>query len=90
VICSIELDLSPSAYVSILRDAVDGWSFWVGIIKAPVFAFLIAVIGCFEGMRVTGTAESVGQRTTQSVVEGIFTVIIADAFFSIVFQELGI
>jgi phospholipid/cholesterol/gamma-HCH transport system permease protein len=41
-------------------------------------------------MRVTGTAESVGQRTTQSVVEGIFTVIIADAFFSIVFQELGI
>jgi phospholipid/cholesterol/gamma-HCH transport system permease protein len=90
VICWIELGMSPSSYISILREAVDGWSFWVGIIKAPVFAFLIGVIGCFEGMRVTGTAESVGQRTTQSVVEGIFTVIIADAFFSIVFQELGI
>jgi phospholipid/cholesterol/gamma-HCH transport system permease protein len=90
VICWLELGMSPSAYISILREAVDEWSFWVGIIKAPVFAFLIAVIGCFEGMRVTGTAESVGQRTTQSVVEGIFTVIIADAFFSIVFQELGI
>jgi phospholipid/cholesterol/gamma-HCH transport system permease protein len=90
VICWIELGMSPNAYISILREAVDGWSFWVGIIKAPVFAFLIGVIGCFEGLRVTGTAESVGQRTTQSVVEGIFTVIIADAFFSIVFQELGI
>lgn len=90
VICWATLDISPSAYLSILRTAVDEWGFWVGIIKAPVFAFLIGVIGCFEGMRVTGTAESVGQRTTQSVVEGIFTVIVADAFFSIVFQELGI
>ena len=60
VICWIQLDLSPSAYLSILRDAVDPWGFWVGIIKAPVFAFLIAVIGCFEGMRVTGTADRSG------------------------------
>lgn len=90
LVCWSMLDLSPATYSALLREAVEPWSFWVGIIKAPVFAFLIGVIGCFEGMRVTGTAESVGQRTTQSVVEGIFTVIIADAIFSILFVELGI
>ncbi len=51
--------------------------------------FLIGVIGCFEGLRVSGSAESVGQRTTQSVVEGIFVVIIADAFFSVLFINMG-
>lgn len=90
LVCWVALDLTPVIYIQLVRDSVEVWSYWVGIIKAPVFAFLIAVIGCFEGMRVTGTAESVGQRTTQSVVEGIFTVIIADAVFSIVFVELGI
>lgn len=90
VVTFLLLDISPASYVTLLRESVDVWTFLVGIIKAPVFAFLIALIGCFEGLRVTGTAESVGQRTTQSVVEGIFVVIIADAVFSIIFVELGI
>ena len=83
------LDISPIMYVERLQQVVEPRHFWVGIVKAPVFAFLIGAIGCFEGLRVSGSAESVGQRTTQSVVEGIFVVIIADAFFSILFVNLG-
>lgn len=86
------LDISPVMYMERLQTVLDGspWHFWVGIIKAPVFAFLIGMIGCLEGLRVSGSAESLGQRTTQSVVESIFSVIIADAFFSILFVNLGI
>lgn len=83
------LDISPVMYIERLQMVVEPRHFWVGIIKAPVFAFFIAAIGCFEGMRVSGSAESVGQRTTQSVVEGIFVIIIADAFFSVLFANLG-
>jgi phospholipid/cholesterol/gamma-HCH transport system permease protein len=82
--------MSPWAYVERVNDAVSLWSFWVGMIKAPVFGLLIGLIGCFEGMKVEGSAESVGQRTTQSVVEGIFIVIVADAFFSIMFEIIGV
>ncbi len=90
IVAMLELGMSPTAYLDQFRASLGEWTFWVGIIKAPVFAFLIGLIGCYEGMRVTGSAESVGRRTTQSVVEGIFVVIIADAFFSIMFAELGI
>ncbi len=89
VVAVAALDISPIMYVERLQQVVEPRHFWVGIIKAPVFAFLIGAIGCFEGLRVTGSAESVGQRTTQSVVEGIFVVIIADALFSILFVNLG-
>jgi phospholipid/cholesterol/gamma-HCH transport system permease protein len=82
--------MSPWAYVERVNDAVSLWSFWVGMIKAPVFGLLIGLIGCFEGMKVEGSAESVGQRTTMSVVEGIFIVIVADAFFSIMFEIIGV
>ena len=66
------------------------WTFWIGIIKAPVFGFIIGLVGCYEGLRVSGSAESVGRLTTRSVVESIFLVIILDALFSILFAELGI
>ena len=62
----------------------------VGMVKAPVFAFLIALVGCFEGLNVEGSAESVGRQTTMSVVEAIFLVIIFDAAFSIMFSYLRI
>jgi len=84
------LDISPLLFIERLNGAVSAWSFGVGIIKAPVFAFLIAIVGCFEGMRVTGSAESVGQLTTRSVVESIFLVIVVDAAFSIFFATIGI
>ena len=89
VVAVLALDISPVMYMERLQTVVEPRHFWVGIVKAPFFAFLIGTIGCFEGLRVSGSAESVGQRTTQSVVEGIFVVIIADAFFSILFVNLG-
>jgi phospholipid/cholesterol/gamma-HCH transport system permease protein len=77
-------------YVGRLNDVVTPTMFWVGMVKAPVFAILIALVGCFEGLRVTGSAESVGKMTTRSVVEGIFLVIIFDALFSVLFSILSI
>ena len=77
-------------YLEQLSAAVTPTMFWVGMVKAPVFAFVIAMVGCFEGLRVTGSAESVGRLTTKSVVESIFLVIVLDALFSILFSILGV
>ena len=70
--------------------AISVSTFWVGMIKAPVFAFAIAMVGCYEGLKVSGSAESVGRLTTQSVVVSIFLVIVLDALFSILFATLGV
>jgi phospholipid/cholesterol/gamma-HCH transport system permease protein len=83
------IDLSLSQFLRQFNLAITPWTFWVGMIKAPVFAFLIALIGCFEGLRVHGGAESVGRHTTNAVVKGIFMVIVSDALFSIIFSKLG-
>ena len=85
-----ELGMSPQMFIVRLNEAVGIWDAGVALIKAPVFGLLIAMIGCFEGLKVEGSAESVGQRTTASVVEGIFIVIVVDALFSIMFVKLGI
>ena len=66
------------------------WSYWIGLIKSPFFAVIIAVTGCYEGFQVEGSAESVGRLTTLSVVEAIFLVIVTDAGFSIFFSALQI
>jgi len=84
------VDLSLAGFLNQLRQAVTPTMFWIGIGKAPVFAFLIAMVGCFEGLNVRGSAESVGRLTTQAVVEAIFLVIVFDALFSVVFSYLGI
>ncbi len=84
------LGITPAQFIERLGGAVSMWSFWVGIIKAPVFAFLIAMIGCYEGFQVEGSAESVGRHTTKAVVEAIFLVIVVDAAFSILFSYLGL
>src|SRR6202030_3592004 len=68
-----------------LRSAIGEWTFWVGIVKAPFFAAIIALVGCYEGFNVERSADSVGRLTTQSVVEAIFLVILTDAAFSILF-----
>src|SRR5438067_444611 len=73
-----------------LRSAIGEWTFWVGIIKAPFFAVVISLVGCYEGFNVARSADSVGRLTTQSVVESIFIVIVADAAFSIMFSMLHI
>ena len=83
--CSIYLDFTVAQFFERLRDTVGIWNFYTGMIKAPVFGFVIAAIGCYEGLQVSGSAESVGRLTTKAVVESIFFVIVLDAIFSIIF-----
>jgi phospholipid/cholesterol/gamma-HCH transport system permease protein len=84
------LDVSFAQFAERLRNAVPMWAFWVGVIKAPVFGALIALTGCREGLKVSGSAESVGLQTTMSVVISIFLVIVADAIFSVFFSLVGV
>ncbi|MBY0500387.1 MAG: ABC transporter permease [Alphaproteobacteria bacterium] len=84
------LDISPQLYITRVGESITIGGFWVGIMKAPLFGAIIGIVSCFEGMRVEGTAESVGICTTRSVVEGIFLVTIADALLSIFFTNIGI
>lgn len=86
----IALGITIPEFMRELQSAVTVWTFWLGIIKAPVFAFIISLVGCFEGLKVEGNAASVGRLTTRSVVESIFLVIVFDAGFSIMFSILGI
>jgi phospholipid/cholesterol/gamma-HCH transport system permease protein len=84
------LDISAAAFLDRLAQAVSVSSYLVGLAKAPIFAAVIAAVGCYQGFKVRGSAESVGQRTTMSVVQSIFLVIVLDAVFSVLFNRLGI
>jgi phospholipid/cholesterol/gamma-HCH transport system permease protein len=84
------LDISYRVFLDRLDDALSLSSFLTGIIKAPVFAVIIALIGCYQGFQVSGSADSVGRQTTVSVVQSIFLVIVADALFSIIFNWLDL
>ena len=86
----LTMGLSPSAYAARLQDVAQASNFWVGMVKAPFFAIVIGIVGCFQGFQVTGSAESVGQLTTQAVVEAIFLVIVLDALFAMFFTALGV
>ncbi|NIJ41087.1 phospholipid/cholesterol/gamma-HCH transport system permease protein [Parvibaculum indicum] len=90
VVSYFMLGMSPGLYIDRVRDAADFWTFAVGIIKAPFMAALIAMVGCRAGLLVTGSAESVGQQTTHSVVRSIFLVIIVDAIFAMFFTAVGV
>jgi phospholipid/cholesterol/gamma-HCH transport system permease protein len=81
--------LPPSAFIMRLRDAVYVSTFWVGIIKAPFMALIIGIIAATEGFRVQGSAESLGARTTSSVVKSIFMVIVLDGLFAIYFSAVS-
>lgn len=82
------MEISPAFFIGRLQETIAMSNFWVGIIKAPFFAFVIAIVGCFQGMEVEGSSESLGQRTTLSVVQSLFLVIILDAFFAMFFLEI--
>ena len=90
VISWLSLGISPLQFIERAHDAVMGWDMAVGIIKAPIFGIIIALTGCYEGLMVQGSAESVGYRTTKAVVEAIFLIIVLDAFFAIFFTEIGL
>lgn len=89
VVCALSLDISPAMFLSLMQADIGVQHFLVGMVKAPIFAFFIAAIGCLEGFKVTGSAESVGAHTTSSVVQSIFVVIVLDALAAMFFMELG-
>lgn len=90
VMSSVQLDIAFSTYIDRLGVAVSADSYLVGLGKAPVFAAIIATIGCYQGFQVVGSAESVGRRTTVSVVQSILAVIVVDAAFSVALSRMGI
>ncbi|WP_339031891.1 ABC transporter permease [Bradyrhizobium symbiodeficiens] len=81
--------VQPEAFLLRLRDAISIDHFIVGIVKAPVMAAVIGIVACVEGLAVQGSAESLGQHTTSSVVKGIFFVIVMDGVFAIFFAAIG-
>ena len=90
VMASMKLDVGFDVFIDRLDEALQPSSYWTGLVKAPVFAMIIALVGCYRGFQVGGSADSVGAQTTLSVVQSIFLVILADALFSIVFLWLDL
>ncbi len=84
------MDISPVLFISRLNEVVGAKHFLVGMVKTPFFAIIIAVIGCRQGLAVTGSVDSLGSRTTTSVVQAIFAVITVNAMFAILFYSMGI
>ena len=87
-VCVGNLGMSPEAFLTRLNETIEVRHFFVGLSKAPMFAVVIALIGCLEGFQTQGTAQSVGERTTSSVVQTISLVILLDAFAALFFMEM--
>jgi phospholipid/cholesterol/gamma-HCH transport system permease protein len=90
LLCRFLLDMPLTQYVNRVNEAISPTTFWVGLIKAPVFAVLIATAGCYRGMQVRDSSRELGRLTTVAVVQAIFLVILADALFAVLFMELDI
>ncbi|WP_262692049.1 ABC transporter permease [Kordiimonas aestuarii] len=90
VMAWIQLDITPANFLVYFREVITIEHYWVGIIKAPFFAAIIATAGCYNGLRVEGSADSLGGRTTRAVVQSIFMVIALDALFAIFFTNVGL
>jgi phospholipid/cholesterol/gamma-HCH transport system permease protein len=89
IFCWIGLDIPPITFVQRTREIIPSTDLWQLLWKAPVFGLIIALAGCFQGMQVESNAEEVGLRTTTAVVQGIFLVIVLDAFFAVFFTSIG-
>jgi phospholipid/cholesterol/gamma-HCH transport system permease protein len=89
LLCWTMLDIPPATFILRIREVTPLTDFYVGMVKAPVFGAIIALAGCFQGMRVHGNSEEVGLKTTAAVVQAIFLVIVLDAFFAVFFTEIG-
>jgi len=87
--CWFSLGIPPISFIQRVREIVPMTDLWQTLIKAPTFGLIIAMAGCFQGLQVEGNAEEVGLRTTTAVVQGIFLVIVLDAFFAVFFTEVG-
>lgn len=89
LVCALALDISPTLFISMVQQNIGVSHFFLGMAKAPIFALLIAAIGCNEGFQVSGSAQSVGEHTTSSVVQSIFVVILLDALAALFYMEMG-
>jgi len=89
IFCWLALGIPPLTFVQRLQEVTPLTDLWVGLIKAPVFGFIIALAGCFNGMLVEGNSEEVGTKTTAAVVQSIFLVIVLDAVFAVFFSSVG-
>ena len=85
----LDIGIPPLTYIQRLQEVVPITDMWIGLIKAPVFGFIIALSGCFQGMLVENDSEQVGTRTTTAVVQSIFLVIVLDAVFAVFFSSIG-
>jgi len=83
-------DITPVLFFSRMQDVITPNNFWVGLVKAPIFAIFIAIIGCRQGMAVAGSVNSLGSRTTSAVVQSIFAVIVLDAIFAVLFLLMDV
>jgi phospholipid/cholesterol/gamma-HCH transport system permease protein len=83
------LGIPPLTYIQRLQEVIPMTDMYIAMIKAPVFGFIIALAGCFQGMLVEGDSEQVGSRTTTAVVQSIFLVIVLDAVFAVFFSSIG-
>jgi len=85
----MQLGISPTQFIERLNEVLGVTQYYLGMLKGPFFAFVIATIGCFRGFQVSNNTESIGLQTTASVVNSIFMVIFLDALFSVIYTELG-
>jgi phospholipid/cholesterol/gamma-HCH transport system permease protein len=90
LLCRYLLDMPLTQYVGRVNEAISPSTFWVGLVKAPVFAMLIALAGCYRGMQVRDSARELGRLVTVAVVQAIFCVILADALFAVLFMEMDV
>jgi phospholipid/cholesterol/gamma-HCH transport system permease protein len=90
LLCRYLLDMPLTQYLSRVLYAISPSTFWVGLIKAPVFAVLIGLTGCYRGLQVRGSARELGRLVTVAVVQAIFFVILADALFAMLFMHMGV
>jgi phospholipid/cholesterol/gamma-HCH transport system permease protein len=90
LLCRYLLDIPLTQYVTRVSEAISPTTFWVGLLKAPVFALLIGMAGVYRGMQVRDSSRELGRLTTVAVVQSIFLVILADALFAVLFMEMGI
>lgn len=90
IVAKGELGIGFHTFISRFQQVTGLRQYFLGLLKAPIFAMVIAAVGCFQGFQVAPTADSVGSKTTQSAVQSVFLVIVVDAFFSILFSWQGI
>lgn len=88
-VSALSLEISADLFLSRVGETIELRHYLVGLSKAPLFAVVIALVGCLEGFKVTGTAQSVGERTTSAVVQTISLVIVIDALAAVFFMEVG-